>query len=254
MLTRNKNSVEKTTGTTKFNCPAIDEKQLSVKTNEIKSSSVNTTSEENLVLILNKLSAVSDDMQGIKTSIDRIEGRISSVVEKLEGITQVVEQHTKDILLTNFSVDSLEQYTRRNNLRFFGLKETDSENVDDIIMQLIQEKLNININLVDIERAHRIGKKSATNVRPVIVKFSSYRMRELVLRARRSLKGSKIFVHEDLTKYRHDLLMRAARIFGKGKVWSRDGRIFWLEQRENGETRCTRELAEMEEFLRRVET
>lgn len=100
-----------------------------------------------------------------------IEKRISSVTERVEGISQVVEQNSKDILLTNHSVDALEQYARRNNLRIFGLEETQSEDVDGMVLRLINEKLNININNEGIERTHRIGKKTATYMRPVIIKF-----------------------------------------------------------------------------------
>lgn len=258
MLTRNKHTTERAMGTktenSKLSCSAPDEKRLPIKTDEIRCSNAGeTTNEEKLTLILNKLNDVCVDIQGIKISMNKIEDRISNLTERMDNIAQTVEQHSKDILLTNFAIDALEQYTRRNNLRFFGLEELPSENVDNIIIQLIKDKLNIDLNIIDIERAHRIGKKTATKTRPVIVKFASYRTRALVFHARKALKGLKIFIQEDLTKYRHDLMKRATGIFGYGKAWSRDGRIFWIEANETGEAKCTREISELEAYLRRVE-
>lgn len=256
MLTRNKNATEKVSGTktesAKLSCSSsvFEENKPSIKTGEIIVNEV-IKGEDKLTLILSKLNDVCTDIHGIRTSIDNIEQRISKVTYKVENMERVVNQHTNDILMTNFTIDTLEQYARRNNLRFFGLAEKPSENIDNIILQVIKEKMNIDINIHDIERAHRIGKKTASNTRPIIVKFVSYRTRATVFQARRLLKGQKIYIQEDLTKYRHSLMLKATTVFGRERVWSRDGRIFWLEVRENGEmARCTKEIGQLEAYLK----
>ena len=54
-----------------------------------------------------------------------------------------------------------------------GLKEEMDETTDDWVLKLFREELNENVLLEDLDRTHRIGKKSysSSKPRPVIVKF-----------------------------------------------------------------------------------
>lgn len=61
--------------------------------------------------------------------------------------------------------------------------------------------------------------------RPIIVKFTSYRKRAEVFRAKRLLINTKITVREDLTKKRVELLRKCIDKFGLKNVWTQDGTI-----------------------------
>lgn len=41
--------------------------------------------------------------------------------------------------------DYLEQYQRRNNLRVFGINETDGEDTDKLLINMFMEKLDVDI-------------------------------------------------------------------------------------------------------------
>ena len=58
------------------------------------------------------------------------------------------------------SIDELEQYSRRNCLLFHGLKESDGENTDKIVIDTIRKEMTIDISEQDLDRTHRIGKAS----------------------------------------------------------------------------------------------
>ena len=64
--------------------------------------------------------------------------------------------------------------------------------------------LKVDLQPEDISRSHLVGAPFATRPRPVLVKFSTYRARERVFKARSKLKhsGTGIFLNEDLTKKR----------------------------------------------------
>ncbi|XP_045107879.1 caM kinase-like vesicle-associated protein [Portunus trituberculatus] len=51
---------------------------------------------------------------------------------------------------------------------------------------------------MEIERAHRVGKQSEQRDRPVIVRFSRFSDREAVLRNCPKLRGTNIYINEDL--------------------------------------------------------
>lgn len=87
-----------------------------------------------------------------------------------------------NIRLVDKKLESLEQYTRRNNLGLFGVEEKSYENTNVLAMDIIRNKLNVNINLSDIERSHRVGNNRVGNHKPraIIIKFGSYRVREQI--------------------------------------------------------------------------
>ena len=68
---------------------------------------------------------------------------------------------------------------------------------------MIQEKLEIED--VNIERAHRVGNTSNTSPRTVVAKFSSFKGKQLVLSAAKKLKGQNIYINEDFSKETMDI-------------------------------------------------
>lgn len=121
-------------------------------------------------------------------------------------------------------IDKLEQYQRRSNLRVFGIPETVNENTDNLIVNLANEKLKVKLNISDIDRSHRVGRKG-NKPRPIIVKFTSYRSRQEIFRSKAKLKGERITIREDLTKCRLEVLKKSIQQYGIQNVWTADGRI-----------------------------
>ena len=144
-------------------------------------------------------------------------------------------------------VDDLEQYSRRNSLRFNGIAESETEDVTSKVIDVINNTLEVEppVTPSDIDRLHRSGKRLPGKPRAILVKFTSYRTRDKVIRNRGKLRPSKpidtssassirhapkqtIFVNEDLTMYRSDLLYQARQRKKKDEIsdcWSWDGRI-----------------------------
>ena len=152
---------------------------------------------------------------------------------------QVNELHLK--------LDDQEQYSRRNNLRVTGVPENVNEDVGEKIVELCNAELNlgdVQVKPEHIDRVHRVGpRREGVSSRPILVKFATYRTRQLVYKKRSRLKlrnnteaeegdqngrPNPIYINEDLTKYRSNLLWKA-RVKKKDKMindcWSYDGNI-----------------------------
>jgi hypothetical protein len=101
-----------------------------------------------------------------------------------------------------------EQYSRRNNVRIFGLPENVRENCYDVVLDLCNE-LNIEVSRNELDRVHRVGRVSnvADYRRPMIVKLIGHQSKLKLIKARKNLKGKDIYIREDLTKVNHALLM-----------------------------------------------
>ncbi len=126
--------------------------------------------------------------------------------------------------------DTSEQYSRRNCLRLSRVKESADEFTDNVLLDLFKD-MGSGVALSDIDRSHRVGKPKAGKPREMIVKFATYRARQKVIRNRTALKTSGhtgVFVNEDLTQFRSELLYEARQLVKAKKIagaWSSDGTV-----------------------------
>lgn len=114
------------------------------------------------------------------------------------------EVHFKDLYeRCNYQED----YNRRNNLQFIGIGERQGgetwEQSAAAVSKVLEDHLQLP-NLV-LERAHRVGQLGDNRPRPIVARFARYCDREAVLRNVRKLKGTKIFVNEDLCPASHNI-------------------------------------------------
>ena len=127
-------------------------------------------------------------------------GAFAAAVEaKSIASTQVAELKTQlarcrneqEVLSEKFL--SLEAYSRRNNLGFDGIAETDEQKIHQLFADM---KLDPNIQLT---ACHRFGPHTQKkNIhRSIMVKFLKYSDRNAVWRARSVLHGQNIYVKED---------------------------------------------------------
>jgi hypothetical protein len=144
------------------------------------------------------------------------------VYEEKVGLLEIQLKEAKKEALD--SKDNLEQYTRRNSLRIFGVPEKRGENTDDIVRKLCKEKLDLDISVTAIDCSHRLPAKE-TQHRPIIVKLVSRNTKNLIFNHKRLLKGTKIVIKEDLTKRRAQLLRDAAKKLGPTNAWTYEGNI-----------------------------
>ena len=121
------------------------------------------------------------------------------------------EKLKEDLLLVRQAVDKNEQAADKNEqksrtscLLIHGVEETVDENTDDICMDIINQRIGVNITIDEIERSHRVGPKKhqtsrRTKPRPVIIRFASMRKRIEVYKNKKNLKGMNILITESLT-------------------------------------------------------
>ena len=174
--------------------------------------------------MLNSLAALIKDVivAELKSALEKN----TEVIKKLELALEERDKKIAD-LESKLTVkqDDLEQYQRRQCLRIFGVPEEREEDTDVIAIN-VAKKIGVDLSIEDIDRSHRIGRSTnGEKVRPVIVKFISYRKRSEMFHNKKLLKGSGITIREDLTKRRHDLLRKCIEKYGLKNVWTLDGVI-----------------------------
>lgn len=152
---------------------------------------------------------MEQNIEKILNTVERLEHKLDSCVieiKLLKDKVKVVEDENKQLLNVTRKleeqVDRLENQSRRNNIVVYGVQEVEEENwnkTENILINLIKEKLKINLQEQSIERAHRLG-KIKTGKRPIIAKFSSFKVKEEIIRNAKMLKNTGLAVSEDFSR------------------------------------------------------
>ena len=139
--------------------------------------------------------------------------------------------------------------TRLKNVRINGLPERKPE--EDLKKEIRELSQTMGIDpetvIEDIDVIHRIGKPTVNSnghPRPVIIKFKTYHVRGLFIRARKQLKGKKIFINDDLTPLTAKQFAEARKLVADGVYfasWTVNGKI-WLKKGEKSEPMRLEEL------------
>lgn len=201
------------------------------------------------------VSALQD--QEVRSSLgdivsESVRHQIDELRVQLKQKDAIIDELKRRVDTLESSNDALEQYQRRNSLRISGLPEDDNEDVLSRSLNIINNTMKVDppIHEDDIDRVHRIGRRDSNKPRPIIIKFSTYRMRHRVMQKRRNLKNSNYFINEDLTKQRSQLLYKSRMAKKQGFIkdcWTHDGAIVFKDN--TGKIRSGRNIPECDQLL-----
>ena len=134
----------------------------------------NENDRKRLYEINNTVKLLVEEVKSLKNEIERTNRKAKRL--EIEN-----ERLKKSVNLSLFKIDALEQYGRRENLRIHGIPESKNNQDDgEEIVLKIAKSLNVDLQSCEIQRAHRLGKKTTNNIskpRPIIVRFISHEIR-----------------------------------------------------------------------------
>ena len=134
-------------------------------------------------------------------------------------------------------------YTRKNSVEIHGVPESAYTSTEEVVLKLAAAE-NVDVTAEDIEISHKLNRKG---VKPIIVKFQNHKVKSRLYKARTKLKtirvsdlfpsstaatrvaSERIYLNENLTSYRRELLKQANQKRKEGllvSAWSIDGKIF----------------------------
>jgi hypothetical protein len=130
----------------------------------------------------------------------------------------------------SFDIDRLEQYSRRESVRISGLKESEGEDTDRIVCDLVSD-LGIKVSPEDISVSHRLGRPNFGGTgrhRSIICKFVRRNIKTQVMKTKKKLRDmpmyNGVFIDEDLTPLRAKI-SRELRSEAGRRAWTIDGKI-----------------------------
>ena len=173
-----------------------------------------------------QISELSEKVGKLTSEIDHLKGGYDFLSNETSEIKQKVKSDisnaNKRIEFLNSKAQDLEDRSRRNNLVFFGVPESDDpreENCDREIVEILKkyqiiDKSDAHAGL--LERAHHLGRMKPDQVRPrpIIVCCGSFKDKEYILHNANKLKGSTYNIAEDFSKATLDI---RRELVNKGK-------------------------------------
>ncbi|XP_065645390.1 uncharacterized protein LOC136075878 [Hydra vulgaris] len=192
-----------------------------------------------------KISVMQEENKNLKNEVSDLKKSVEFVSDKYENLllekdvskktamSSVYQLNDTKINIENDNVikdklAELEDRSRRNNLRFNGIEEKEIETwqeTESKIREILKTKLGLNGN-IEIERAHRVGKKMMGVKRinrTIVVKFLNYIDKNAILDkfVKAKLWNENLFIYEDFSErtmeIRRKLFAEAKELRSKGK-------------------------------------
>ena len=166
----------------------------------------------------------------IKEQAEQLQEKSQQIAE----LERKIENMSTELTKVKSSLNDVEQYGRRNSLRFSNLGLDPKLPEVELTKQVtfINDRMLVNgpiLSESDIERCHPIGRPRTNSPSQIIVKFSSYHTKKRVFGANSRLRNSKMFVSEDLTRMKFSLVKKLQPLKKAGVIysfWTSNGRIF----------------------------
>lgn len=184
----------------------------------------------------NHMNEFMREKEDIKKSVETHQDIVDKKLNDIKSHVQYNEENTRTIFN---KLRTLEDRTRRNNIRIDGLKENENETWEECeekVKSLLKEKLHIND--VEIERAHRVkGNKNKTGPKTIVAKILNWKVKNEIIKSSSKLKDTGYFINEDFSsetlEIRKQLRKEVKALRNEGKyavikydrIFSRDFRI-----------------------------
>jgi hypothetical protein len=195
--------------------------------------------------------ALGKRLEGLMSTVKDMKGDIARLTKQHDDVSRENAVLKKTIGEHERRMDDLESYSRSDNLIIRGLPEataaeraTDAAlldsnpspmdshlSVETTVIGFLQDSLGIEVSSRDISIAHRLKAGPRDSTRPVIVRFTNRKIRNLVFNSKKRLKdnGQRVFISEHLTKASSDLFFEARKLLREKKLfatWTQSGQVY----------------------------
>lgn len=191
-----------------------------------------------LELLESKIYDRDSKTESLSHEVKRLEKIVENQKNENETLRQKIEENTENMVKAR---NDSEQYSRSNNIRIHGLVSKNAfetaDETTDIVIKMLHDTMNINLRREDIDVAHRM-KNFNRGSQEAIVKLQSRLTKDRILRNRKQLKGTGIFINEDLTQLNQQVLMSVKRKMPDevNSVFSRNGVIKYVTKTDQVKT------------------
>jgi DNA repair exonuclease SbcCD ATPase subunit len=167
-----------------------------------------------------RVSEIEKSQEFVAATWENVKTSNEAAKQELSDIRKTLENTMKDNARITGEIVDLQCRSMRDNLMFYNIEECETENCMDVIQELARDKLKLT-EIIEIDRAHRIGRVGPGKIRPIVAKFRNYQQRENIRKSARLLNGSNYYIGEQfprsIQERRRQLLPAYKRARSDGK-------------------------------------
>lgn len=180
-----------------------------------------------------KIEGLKQENRQLKDSIEKLEADKRAIKRELDESNEALNdlhnrfEENENMAKAAFAkANQNEQYSRKYNVKFHGLPETEGENPLEIVNNALAE-VGVEIQGSDVVAIHRIPGKPDEH-KPIIVKFLNIDSKIRVMRKRSEIKDLKKGwkVTDDVTKANVDLIIELTKDPRIKSAWFFNGSIY----------------------------
>ena len=152
------------------------------------------TSVENVWATIDDMKEESAALKAVKSLQEK---EIQSLQQELTNVSKDLVKTKAELKEEREKIIELEDYTRRENLKFNNIPEAREKDQNltpkQLICDILQKEMNLDPSKIRFQAVHRIGKQKENKNRPVIARFVCREDRDLVFSRKKALQESKRF-------------------------------------------------------------
>ena len=115
--------------------------------------------------------------------------------EEEEGLRSLLMKTKVELKEAREKIIELEDYTRRENLKFHNIPEANDEGATQsskqVILHILEKELQMDTTDIRFQAVHRIGRRKENRNRPIIARFVCREDRDRVFSRKQALKESR---------------------------------------------------------------
>ena len=141
-----------------------------------------------------------------RSSLDNVKSELAMASSKNAKLETEIDTLKVRFLDEQENLIALENYSQRENLRFMNVPEQEGENCANIIYDIIENKLNTDVENLQFHAIHRVGKQRSSDgtskayPRPIIARFLRREDRDMVLKVNGRLRNSSRYENVYITQ------------------------------------------------------
>lgn len=145
------------------------------------------------------LKAIFDKLESternLKNEIKELKKFNECLVDKFNSVEKRVNDQHEIIL-------GLQQQINRKNLIIHGIihQEDDDNNLEQDVLEMLNNKLRMNLTTESFEQVHRLGKNNKGGNVPIKVELTKYKDKMEIVKKKAMLKGTRIYINNDLPR------------------------------------------------------
>ena len=138
---------------------------------------------EKVAEMTSKIDGLILDNNTLRESINKTNASLRKAEKKLQKAEFVARDAMRK---SNYN----EQYSRKNNIKIYGVSEAKDENTEEVVEKVLIDKMNYTITKTDITAVHRIPGKQGQH-RPILLKMKNNNSKAEIMRKWAALKKAK---------------------------------------------------------------